>query len=216
MPIRTNAAQSVAASKTPAMSAERKAFWHSPYTNADAQTVKQKKGLPTLEAAKDLIGQAILTKKEGALEKLGVTRYRFDDQDCLSRFARSGFTDSDVRQAKKSFDFLKKSSTQDVQGYLGLKLRNKEVGYQGGMDMLNAAGITESKYDHHELMDAFKQSGLGDRQVRAAKEQYGFLAQSSPTDIKEYLGLKVLNAKDGYAFAKDFLKQVGGTTGWSR
>lgn len=216
MPARTTAAQTVTPRSTTAMSNERKAFWHSPYTNADAQVVKQKKNLPTLDAAKEFIGTAILTKKEGDLQKLGVTRYRFDDQDCLTRFARSGFTDSDVRQAKKSFDFLKGASTSEVKGYLGLKLRNMEVGYKGGLEMLAEHGITESKYDPHEQMDAFKASGMGDRQVRDAKAKYDFLAGSSPTEIKQYLGLKVLNAKDGSDFAKDFLKNVGASKGWGR
>jgi hypothetical protein len=145
MPNRATAAQSVAPRTAPAMSNERKAFWHSPYTNADAQVVKQKKGLPTLDAAKEFIGAAVLTKKEADLGKLGVTRANYDDQDCLTRFKRSGFTESDVKQARKSFDFLK---------------------------------------------------GASDNQV------------------KWYLGLKVLNAKDGYGFAKDFLKNIGATKGW--
>ena len=214
MPIRTNAAQSVAAQNTVKMTPERKAFWHSPYTNADAKVVQQKKSLPNIEAAKTYIGNAILTKKEGELQKMGVTRYRYDDQDCLARFNRSGFTDADVKQAKKSFDFLKGASTNEVKSYLGLKLRNVEVGYKGGMEMLKEHGITESKYDSHDLMAAFKSSGMGDRQVREAKAKYDFLKGSSTTEVKEYLGLKVLNAQDGYGFAKDFLKQVGGGGGW--
>jgi len=214
MPKRIDSTPSTMA-KAPAMSTERKAFWHSPYTNADAQVVQQKKGLKTLDAAKEFIGAAILNKKEAELEKLGVSRHLFDDQDCLARFKRSGFTDSDVAMAKKSFGFLKGASTNEVKGYLGLKLRNAESGYKGGMEMLEQFGITESKYDRHELMDAFKASGMGDRQVREAKAKFDFLAKSSPQDIKEYLGLKVLNAKDGYAFAADFLKQVGASKGWS-
>ncbi len=216
MPARTTAAQSVTPRATTSMSNERKAFWHSPYTNADAQVVKQKKNLPSLDAAKEFIGSAIINKKEGDLQKIGVTRYRYDDQDCLTRFARSGFTDSDVRQAKKSFDFLKGASTNEVKGYLGLKLRNAEVGYKGGIEMLNQNGITESKYDNHEQMDAFKSSGMGDRQVRDAKAKYDFLSGSTNTEIKQYLGLKVLNAKDGSDFAKDFLKNIGAAKGWAR
>lgn len=215
MPARSVATQAV--TSRPAakpMSAERKAFWHSPYTNADAQVVKQKKGLPTLDAAKEFIGSAVINKKEGDLARLGVTRYRFDDHDCLTRFQRSGFTDSDVKQAKKSFSFLKGASDADVKGYLGLKLRNQEVGYKDGMKMLAEHGITESKYDAHEQLDAFKASGMGARHVAAAKAQFGFLSGSSEKDIKQYLGLKVLNANDGYGFAKDFLKQIGATKGW--
>lgn len=217
MPARTTAAQAVTTPRAGAtMTPERKAFWHSPYTNDDAKVVKAKKNLPTLDAAKAFIGQAILTKKEGELQRLGVTRHLFDDQDCLSRFDRSGFTDSDVKQARKSFGFLKGASDTQVKGYLGLKLRNVEAGYRGGLEMLDAHGITESKYDAHEQMDAFKASGLGDRQVRDAKAKFDFLAGSSPTEVKQYLGLKVMNAKDGSAFAKDFLQQVGANRGWSR
>ncbi|MEW5739633.1 MAG: hypothetical protein AB1938_11940 [Myxococcota bacterium] len=215
MPTRTAATQSVASQRTTTMSAERKAFWHSPYTNADAQVVQQKKGLKTLEAAKEFIGRAVLNKKEAELEKLGVSRHLFDDQDCLARFKRSGFTDSDVKQARKSFDFLKGASTDEVKGYLGLKLRNKEAGYLGGMEMLEQHGISESKYDSHEQLDAFKSSGMGDRHVREAKAKFDFLKDSSTADVKQYLGLKVLNAKDGYGFAKDFLKQIGASSGWS-
>jgi hypothetical protein len=196
------------------MTPERKAFWQSPYTNADAQVVQQKKGLKTLDAAKEFIGSAVLNKKEAELQKMGVNRHLYDDQDCLSRFQRSGFTDSDVKMAKQSFGFLRDSTNDQVKSYLGLKLRNAEGGYQGGMDMLKEFGITESKYDKHELNDAFKSSGMGDRQVREAKAKFDFLAKSSNAEIKEYLGLKVLNAKDGYAFAKDFLNQVGANRGW--
>lgn len=216
MPNRTTAAQSVTPRTTTAMSNERKAFWHSPYTNADAQVVKQKKGLATLDAAKEFIGAAVLTKKEADLGKLGVTRTRFDDQDCQARFKRSGFTDADVKQAKKSFPFLKGASDSDVKGYLGLKLRNTEVGYKGGMEMLAQAGITESKYDAHDQVAAFKNSGMGARHVAAAKAKYDFLAGSSEKEIKQYLGLKVLNAGDGYGFAKDMLKDIGATKGWGR
>lgn len=214
MPIRTNAAQSVAQNNTVKLTPERRAFWHSPYTNADAKVVQQKKGLPNIEAGKTFIGNAILTKNEGVLEQMGVTRARYDDQDCLTRFNRSGFTDADVKQAKKSFDFLKGASTQEVKAYLGLKLRNLEVGYKGGMEMLQEHGITESKYDKHDLAAAFAKSGMGDRQIREAKSQYDFLKKSSTQEVKEYLGLKVINAKDGYGWAKDFLKSVGGTGGW--
>jgi len=196
------------------MSNERKAFWHSPYTNADAQVVKQKKGLPTLDAAKEFIGAAVLNKKEADLGKLGVTRANYDDQDCLTRFKRSGFTESDVKQARKSFAFLKGASDNQVKGYLGLKLRNVEAGYKGGVEMLAQAGITESKYDAHEQLDAFKGSGMGARHVADAKAKYDFLSGSSEKEIKQYLGLKVLNAKDGYGFAKDFLKNIGATKGW--
>ncbi len=214
MPARTTAAQATTPAPSRTLSNERKAFWHSPYTNADAQAVKTRKGLPTLDAAKDFIGAAILGKKEGQLQALGVTRYRFDDHDCLARFERSGFTESDVKQAKKAFPFLKGASTNDVKGYLGLKLRNQEVGYPDGLKMLTEHGITESKYDAHEQLDAFKAGGLSARHVSAAKAQYDFLSGSSDTEVKQYLGLKVLNAKDGYDFAKDFLKAIGATKGW--
>lgn len=218
MPNRIAATQAPTTQRTSNLSTERKAFWHSPYTNADAKVVQDKKGLKSLDAAKEYIGSAILTKKEGELQKMGVTRYLFDDQDCMSRFKRSGFTDSDVKMAQKSFDFLKGASKADVQGYLGLKLRNAESGYKGGMEMLAQYGITESKYDRHEQLDAFKSSGMGDRHVRDAKAKFDFLQGSSNAEVKEYLGLKVLNAKDGYGFAKDFLKQIGagesGGGGW--
>ena len=65
-------------------------------------------------------------------------------------------------------------------------------------------------------MDAFKTSGMGARHVAAAKAKYDFLAGSSEKEIKQYLGLKVLNAKDGSDFAKDFLKNIGATRGWGR
>lgn len=215
MPARTQATQSVASRQPSGLSPERKAFWHSPYTNADAKVVQDKKKLPNLDAAKSVIGQAILQKNEASLQKLGVTRYNFDDHDCLTRFARSGFTDADVAQAKKSFDFLKGESTQHVKAYLGLKLRNVEYGYTGGMEMLKQHGITESKYDQHDLLAAYKGAGLGERHLQAAREKFDFLKGSTKEEVKAYLGLKVLNAKDGYGFAVDFLKQVGASRGWS-
>ncbi len=194
----------------PQRSEARKTFWHSPYTNADAGVVKKELKLPTLDAAKEHIGNAILTGKEGEQQKIGVSRWLLDDQDCISRFQRSQFTDADVKQAKKSFSFLKDATTTEVKAYLGLKLRNAEsYGFKDGVEMLKQHGITESKYDDHEMMASFKRSGMPDKHVNAARDKFDFLGTSSVKDIKEYLGLKVLAAKDGLDFAKDFLKQIG-------
>jgi hypothetical protein len=215
MPVKPASVQSVSSrSAAPAMSKERKAFWQSPFTNEDAKVVKTKMKLPSLDAAKEVIGKAVLEKNEGSLQGMGVSRHLFDDQDCVSRFKRSSFSSADVAQAKKSFDFLKGASTAQVQSYLGLKLRNAESGYKGGMEMMAAHGITESKYDSHDQMAAFKTSGMTDRHVREAKAKFDFLANSPVAEIKQYLGLKVLNAKDGYAPAKAMLKDVGFSKGW--
>ena len=45
----------------------RTAFWHSPYTNADARAAQQAFGLPNLDAGKEYIGRAVLTRNEGPL-----------------------------------------------------------------------------------------------------------------------------------------------------
>ena len=83
------------------------------------------------------------------------------------------------------------------------------VGYLGGMELLAEHGITESKYDDHDQFDAFKRARFTDAQVKLAVQKFDFLQGIPARQVKEYLGLKVLNAKDGYDFAIDFLKQIG-------
>ena len=175
-----------------------KAFWHSPYTNADAKAAQQKFKLPSIAAAKQFIGQAILNKSEKKLNDVGITRKNFDRQDCLAAFKRSDYSSSDVAEAKKKFDFLKGESDQSVKEYIGLKIVNK---YE---TMLAGAGITPSKYDQHEEMAAFKRAGYTDADAKKAQKAWkSFL----PTlqDAREYIGDKVISRNES------LLREIGVT-----
>ena len=61
------------------MTPARKAFWTSAFTNNDAEVVKAKLKLPSLDAAKEHIGNSILQRKLGALKKLGVDKTTHND-----------------------------------------------------------------------------------------------------------------------------------------
>ena len=174
----------------------KKAFWHSPYTNADAKVAQQKFKLPSLDAAKQFIGRAILGKSEKQLSDVGITRARFDRQDCLAAFKRSSYSPADVAAAKKKFEFLKGESDQSVKEYIGLKIVNK---YES---MLAEAGITRSDYDQHEEMAAFKRAGYTDADAKKAQKAWkDFL----PTlqDAREYIGDKVISGNES------LLREIG-------
>ena len=85
----------------------RTAFWHSPYTNADAKAAKKAFNLPTIDAAKELIGRAVITRNEGPLEQKGISRARYDNHDCTVAFQRSPYSEADAKQALKKLPFLK-------------------------------------------------------------------------------------------------------------
>ena len=140
----------------PPMSAERKAFWHSPYTNADAETLlsraqsgflKNESGekveLASVDAAKAYIGKAIIEKKEAPrLAQAGVTRKLTDWGDREQKaFKLGGYTAQDVAKAKKTMTFLDGASDLQVRGYLGLKVLNGSL----GLEVLKDYGITPGK-----------------------------------------------------------------------
>jgi hypothetical protein len=163
----------------------RTAFWHSPYTNADAKAAQKAFGLKNLDAGKEFIGRAVLTRNEGVLQQNGISRARYDNHDCQVAFSRSPYTDSDAKQALKKMPFLKNIS--EAREYIGLKVVNKTE------DILQEVGVTRSKFDSHEMMDAFKRSGYSAADVAQAKKKFDFLKNCSTQEVKEYMGLKVLN-----------------------
>jgi hypothetical protein len=163
----------------------RTAFWHSPYTNADAKAAQKAFGLPNLNAAKDLIGRAVITRNEGPLEQKGISRARYDNHDCTVAFSRSPYTDADARQALSKMPFLK--NVAEAKEYIGLKIVNKTE------DILQEVGVTRSKFDSHDMMAAFKRSGYSAADVDQAKKKFDFLKGATTQEVKEYMGLKVLN-----------------------
>jgi hypothetical protein len=164
----------------------RTAFWHSPYTNADAKAAQKAFNLKTVDTAKEFIGKAVITRNERPLEQAGITRARWDNHDCAAAFARSPYSEADARQALKKLPFL--SNVQDAKEYIGLKIVNKTE------DILSEVGVTRSPYDRHDMMTAFKRSGFSEADVAQAKKKFDFLKSSSTNEVKEYLGLKVLNS----------------------
>ncbi len=175
----------------------RKAFWFSPYTNADAKTAMKAFKLKTIDEAKAFIGRSILGKSESQLQQAGITRARWDKQDCLAAFDRSGYSDADVATAKKKFDFLKGASNEDVREYIGLKIVNK---YES---MLNEVGISRSPFDKQDMMEAFKRSKYTDADAKKALKALPFC--NNLQGAKEYIGLKIING------TTSILKDVGVT-----
>lgn len=163
----------------------RTAFWHSPYTTADAKAAQKAFGLPNLDAAKEFIGKAVLTRNEGPLEQKGISRERYDNHDCTVAFQRSQYSDADAKQALKKLPFLK--NLAEAREYVGLKVVNKNEG------ILTEVGVTTSKFDSHEMMAAFKRGGYSAKDVDQAKKKFDFLKGASTQEVKEYMGLKVLN-----------------------
>lgn len=165
----------------------RTAFWHSPYTNADAKAAQKAFGLKTLDAAKEFIGKSILTRKEGELQKMGVTRALHDNHDCMTAFKRSGYTDADAKEAMRRFDFLRGGTLNEAKEYIGLKIRNK---YES---MLSEVGITRMPYDDHEMIPLAKKAGYTEADAKAAIKAFDFLKGSSVREAMGYIGLKVSN-----------------------
>ncbi len=163
----------------------RTAFWHSPYTNADAKAAKKAFNLPSIDAAKELIGRAVITRNEGPLEQKGISRARYDNHDCTVAFQRSPYTDADAKQALKKLPFLK--NLAEAREYIGLKIVNKTE------DILGEVGVTRSEFDSHDMLAAFKRSGYSTADVEQAKKKFDFLKGASTQEVKEYMGLKVLN-----------------------
>ena len=163
----------------------RTAFWHSPYTNADAKAAKKAFNLPSIDAAKELIGRAVITRNEGPLEQKGISRARYDNHDCTVAFQRSPYSEADAKQALKKLPFLK--NLAEAREYIGLKVVNKTE------EILTEVGVTRSEFDSHDMLAAFKRSGYSAGDVEQAKKKFDFLKGASTQEVKEYMGLKVLN-----------------------
>ncbi|MEW5849605.1 MAG: hypothetical protein AB2A00_12375 [Myxococcota bacterium] len=176
-------AQTSGATMTPAMEAYRGAR----YTMDDVRAAQQAFNLPSLAAAKEFIGNAVLKGNEAVLREKGITPGNFDGHECMAAFRKSGYSESDVRTAMKKFDFLRDGTVQEAREYIGLKVLNN---YES---MLSEVGITRSNYDRHEMMDAFRSSGYSLEDARKAQQAFDFLKGSPLDEVKEYIGLKVLN-----------------------
>lgn len=196
-PVSSKKTAAVTAPKTaPAeMSAARKAFWKSPYTNADAAAAKKAFKLPSLDAAKEFIGNCIMEKKESVLNAKDISRAKYDQGDCLAAFARSTYSEADAKTALKKMPFL--STLAEAKEYIGLKIVNKTE------NIMAEIGVTPNDYDSQDMMAAFKRSGFTDLDARAAKAKFDFLAKSPLSEVKEYLGLKFLNGDYGMKIMSD-------------
>lgn len=165
--------------------AAKKAFWHSPYTTADAKAAQKAFGLRTLDQGKELIGRAVITRNEGPLEQKGISRARYDDHDCTVAFKRSPYTEADAKAALKKLPFLE--NLAQAKEYIGLKIVNKNE------SILEEVGVTRSEFDSQDMLAAFKRGGYSAADVAQAKKKFDFLKDSSTQEVKEYMGLKVLN-----------------------
>lgn len=169
----------------------RDAFARSPYTNADAEAaLKAFSFLSNINDAKEYIGLKVVngpSYEQSVLAPHGITRALFDDHDCLSAFKRSTYSDADVDAAKKAFDFLRGSSKKEVQEYIGLKIVNK---YE---KMLSDVGITPAPYDRQDCLAAFAKSTYSAADVQQAEQTFDFLKGLPAVEVKEYIGLKIVN-----------------------
>ena len=165
--------------------AARTAFWHSPYTTADAKAAQKAFKLPSLDAAKEFIGKAVITRSEEPLAAKGITRQRWDDHDCTVAFQRSPYSEADAKAALKKLPFLK--NLEQAKQYIGLKIVNKTE------SILEEVGVTRSPYDQQDMLAAFKRGGYSAADVAQAKKKFDFLKDAKTEDVKAYMGLKVLN-----------------------
>lgn len=180
----------------------RTAFWHSPYTNADAKAAQKAFGLKNLDDAKEFIGRAVITRNEGPLEAKGISRARYDNHDCVVAFKRSPYSEADAKAAVKKLPFLK--NVAEAREYIGLKVVNKNE------SILQEVGITRSEFDSQDMMAGFKRGGYSAADVEQAKKKFDFLKGASTQEVKEYMGLKVIN---NYT---SMLSDVGITAGRDR
>lgn len=172
------------------------AFEFSSYTEADAKAAVEKFSfLDDVDDAMEYIGLKIQEGNESMLDEVGITRNNFDKQDCLAAFNKSGYSEADAKTALKSFDFL--HTVDDAKEYIGLKIVN---GYEG---LLHEQGISESKFDHQDEMDAFYSSNYSDADAKKALKSFDFLHNLE--DAKGYIGLKIINGNES------MLKNIGVT-----
>ena len=84
---------------------------------------RRRPSIPSIDAAKELIGRAVITRNEGPLALNGITRARYDNHDCTVAFQRSPYSEADAKQALKKMPFLK--NLAEAKEYIGLKIVNK-------------------------------------------------------------------------------------------
>ena len=166
----------------------RDAFSRSGYSVADAKAaVKAFDFLDTVTDAKEYIGLKVVNDYESMLGDVGITRQNFDQHDCLAAFAKSTYSQADVDAAKQKFGFLRGLPDSQVKEYIGLKIVNK---YEA---MLSDVGITRDNFDSHDCLAAFEKSTYSQADVDAARSSFGFLRGNSDAEVKEYIGLKIVN-----------------------
>jgi uncharacterized protein YecT (DUF1311 family) len=169
----------------------RDTFKRSGYSEADAAKALASFGfLSDLNDAKEYIGLKIINGPDyerDILGPIGVTRHDFDSHDCMAAFEKSTYSDADVREAKRSFDFLRGCSNDEVKEYIGLKIVN---GYES---MMADAGITPHSFDRQDCLAAFSKSTYSKADVAKAKEAFSFLSGLPDVEVKEYIGLKIVN-----------------------
>jgi hypothetical protein len=156
-------------------------FDKSGYTTDDAKAAMQAFGCADLNEAKDLMGYKIATGWESQLADVGIKPGWGDDE--LRAFKKSGYTEIDVRQALVAFGFL--NSIDEAREYIGLKVLN------GNEKMLADNGITRGRWDTHEELRAFGDSGYTKEDAMKVMKAFDFI--DSVDDARAYIGLKVLN-----------------------
>ena len=165
-----------------------KAFEKSTYTLLDAREVMKEFGVAKLDDAKRFIGEKIITGQEQVLRDKGIRPDNFDSYECLDAFSRSSYSLDDAKEALKQFSFL--SSVEDAKEYIGLKIVN---GPDYEKSILGAAGITPHTWDRHECLAAFDRSTYSEHDVLQARRAFSFLKGSTVGEVKEYIGLKIVN-----------------------
>lgn len=111
------------------------AFARSGFTASDVATAQQALGLPTADAARAWIGQAVLEGNDAGLHKAGLQSQAFNAGRLEQAFADAGFGQAAIDQAITAFPFV--NSEDDARQFIGLC----EV--TGRFALLDLAGIAD-------------------------------------------------------------------------
>lgn len=180
-------AQTAVGARFSTVDPRRTAFDDSNYTLLDAKAAQKTFGAKDLEGGKRAIGERVLAGRTGELDAAGIRPGDWDSHELKDAFSRSSYSTDDAKAALKAFNFL--SNIDDAREYIGLKIKNGAAGEQ----ILSDVGITPNNFDRHDCLGAFSRSAYSEADVAAAQKAFSFLQGSSAEDVREYIGLKIVN-----------------------
>jgi hypothetical protein len=180
-------AQTALGARSSTVDPRHRAFDGSKYTLLDAAAAQKSFGAKDLEGGKRAIGERVLAGRTSELDAAGIRPGDWDSHELKDAFSRSAYTTDDAKAALKAFNFL--SNIDDAREYIGLKIKNGAAGEK----ILSDVGITQNNFDRHDCLAAFSRSAYSEADVSAAKKAFSFLSKSSAEDVRDYIGLKIVN-----------------------